>query len=58
MGRGLRHQNNLFDDILVEASIFGPNVMSAYKNYKRCGLALFLMYEAMARLYIKTFWSG
>ena len=55
---GKRYLSSGFDDILVEAGIFGPNAMThimAGGHYKRCSLAHMLMHEAMTRLHIQAF---
>lgn len=57
---GKRYASSGFEDILVEANVFGPNAAShimAGGNYKRCTLAHKLMYEVMCRLLFVGFLS-
>ena len=52
---GKKCSSSGLEDIVVEASVFGPNtasVIMAGKNYKRCGLAHSLMYDVMTRFHL------
>ena len=58
---GKKYSSSGLEDILVEATVFGPNaapVILAEKKYKRCGLTHPLMYDVMTRFHLKAFLAG